>query len=58
MQKMRQGDQFQTFLFFKKAEYEEKASGLQLILIYFDSPQIGRTIKTNCRLLTQRYAQF
>ena len=28
---MRQGDQFQTsFLFFKKAKYEVKASGLQL----------------------------
>ena len=31
MQKMRQGDQFQTsFCFFKKALYEVKACGLQL----------------------------
>ena len=35
MQKMRQGDQFQTSLFFKKAEYEEKASGLQLSINIF-----------------------
>ena len=30
MQKMRQGDKFETSLFFKKAMYEVKASGLQL----------------------------
>ena len=35
---MRQGDQFHTFFFFKKALHEIKASGPRLASIYFDTP--------------------
>ena len=35
------------FLFFKKAFYEVKATGLPLVSIYFDSSRLGHTIKTN-----------
>ena len=37
------------FLFFEKALYEVKASGLHLIAsIYFESPLLEQTIKINC----------
>ena len=42
MEKMKQGDLPQTSLFFGKALNEVKASGLHLVSIYFDSPQLGK----------------
>ena len=49
MQKMRQRDQFQTFyLYFKKALYEVKTSGLQLRFNIFRQPSTWDTIKVNC----------
>ena len=38
------------FLSFKKAQWEVKTRGLQLsfVSMYFDSFQLGYTIKTNC----------
>ena len=44
------------FLVFEKALYEVKASGLHLIVsIYFDSPPLEHTIKTNCTNLSTVY---
>ena len=42
MEKMSQGDSLQASLFFGKALNEVKASGLHLVSIYFDSPQLGK----------------
>ena len=39
-------------LFFKKALYEVKASGLSSVLIYIDSPQLGLQQKQAIRLKT------
>ena len=45
---MRQGDQFHTSLFFKKALYEVKASGLQLSFNILRQSSTQHTIKTSC----------
>ena len=50
-----------VFLFFKKALYEVKVSGLQLSFNILGKPSAWHTIQTNginLRLLIQRYAQF
>ena len=41
------------FLFFEKALFEVKASGLHLIIVsvYFESPLLEQTIKINCAKL-------
>ena len=46
---MRQGDWFKTSIRFLKTLYEVKANGLQLVLITFDSPQLGKQIKQNIK---------
>ena len=54
MQKMRQGDQFQTSLFSKKAfisRYKVKASGSQLGLTMSRQPSNQHTTKANCKKL-------
>ena len=47
---MRQGDQFQTSFgyFLKKLFMRSKQVVRALVSIYFDSPRLGHTIKTNC----------
>ena len=45
---MSQGNQFQTSLYFKKALYEVKAIGLQLIFNIFRQLSTWHTIKSNC----------
>ena len=51
MQKMRQGDYFQTPFVFQKALYEIKSSGLQARFSIFGYPLTWFTIKTNCMKL-------
>ena len=51
MQKMRQGDWFQTFLFLEKALDEAKAKDLQLSFNTFGQPSTWHAIKTNFILL-------
>ena len=51
MQKMRQGDKFQTSLFFKKALYEGKASLSQLSLNIFWKRSARHAIKIDCMKL-------
>ena len=49
MQKMGQGNQFQTaFCFLKKALYQVKASGLQLDFTIFRQPSNQHITETNC----------
>ena len=49
MQKMRQGGQFQTsFCFLEKLYIRHKQVVCSLVAIYFDYPQLGYPIKTNC----------
>ena len=45
---MRQGNEFQTVLFLKKALYQVKASGPQLDFNTFRWPSNQNTIETNC----------
>ena len=45
---MRQGNQFQSFLFFKKAFYQVRAIVLQLDFSIFRQPSNQHTLETNC----------